>query len=177
MTVTVLDEARVRGFLEGIEKADVQLGQIETLVTSKPFDTFSVDDLQRYRSAIKASREAREEVDAYGEDLAHTALSLFAANTALEARCQAAEARAEALEGAAKTLHGYSRRYCDGRSTYAPNDHNTATHTLLSLGVELDADPISKTGPFASDGMFGLMAREVEALNQAQAGAHEGGTG
>ena len=72
--------------------------------------------------------------------------------------------RCAALEEVARTLHMYSRRYCDGRKTYAPDDHNRATHTLLSLGVELDKDPTSTTGPFASDGMYGLTARELEVL-------------
>ncbi|BBN95722.1 putative regulatory protein [Deinococcus grandis] len=87
---------------------------------------------------------------------------------------EALRAQAEAdqdLRQAARTLHMYSRRYCDGRSTYAPDDHNRATHTLLRLGVVLDADPISKTGPFAADGMYGLTEREHAALAQAQAGA------
>ncbi|WP_084047018.1 hypothetical protein [Deinococcus hopiensis] len=80
--------------------------------------------------------------------------------------------RVGAVEQVAIKLHFYSRRYCDGRSTYAPSEHNMNTHTLLALGTELHRDPISKTGPFANDGMYGLTDRERAVLAQA---GQEGG--
>lgn len=60
---------------------------------------------------------------------------------------------AEAVMYAAQDLQWCSRRYCDGRSSYAPGMHNGHTRTLLGLGVELNA-----TGDgtlYAADGGFG----------------------
>ncbi len=48
-------------------------------------------------------------------------------------------------------LHWTSRRYCDGRSTYATSMHNTHTKTLLALGVPLN--PTADQRLFADDGM------------------------
>ncbi|MBZ9712162.1 hypothetical protein [Deinococcus multiflagellatus] len=99
------------------------------------------------------------------------ALSLDASTIRAASAALRAQAAAEAeLREAARVLHGYSRRYCDGRSTYAPAEHNRATHTLLRLGVTLDPDPISKSGPFARDGMYGLEPADLAALAQAQEG-------
>ncbi|GGO19343.1 hypothetical protein [Deinococcus humi] len=77
------------------------------------------------------------------------------------------QARIVALESVIQTIHIYSRRYCDGRSTYAPADHNLATHRLLELGLKLPVDPISTSGPFARDGMYGLLAEDQAVLDEA----------
>lgn len=57
---------------------------------------------------------------------------------------------AEAVVNAVKDLHWTSRRYCDGRRSYAVGMHNDHTRTLLALGI-----PLNPTGDgtlWAADG-------------------------
>lgn len=60
---------------------------------------------------------------------------------------------AEAVVNAVKDLHWTSRRYCDGRRSYAVGMHNDHTRTLLALGI-----PLNPTGDgtlWAADGLRG----------------------
>ena len=46
----------------------------------------------------------------------------------------------------------YSRRYCDGRLSYAVDDHNKATDKALELGVDLQADKALDATYYAKSG-------------------------
>jgi hypothetical protein len=61
------------------------------------------------------------------------------------------KARALALEHIVKDLHWMSRRYAQGRSTYATSVHNAHTKALLAMGVELN--PTGDHRIFADDAM------------------------
>lgn len=72
-------------------------------------------------------------------------------------RIKGADARVVtlALLSSALEFQPWSRRYCDGRCTYAPSMHNGATQRLLHLGVEVHPDPVLQS-VWATDGHFGL---------------------
>lgn len=72
-------------------------------------------------------------------------------------RVKGADARVvtQALLSSALDFQPWSRRYCDGRRTYAPSMHNQGTQRLLQLGIDVHADPTAQS-VWASDAQFGL---------------------
>lgn len=71
----------------------------------------------------------------------------------------------QALTQAVTEFQCWSRRYCDGRHSYAPSSHNMMTQKVLSLGVTLE---IPDGTPWAGEGeAFGsgpLQRRDPERL-------------
>lgn len=57
-----------------------------------------------------------------------------------------------ALRQSAVKLAFYARRYCDGRSTFAPSDYNEIARALIALGLKLSPDPAAGNTIWASDG-------------------------
>ena len=59
----------------------------------------------------------------------------------------------EALRRIIEHMYVYSRRYCDGRMTYAPGDHNRLIKEAMALGCNFLPDPTVGT-VYAEDGSW-----------------------
>ena len=55
-------------------------------------------------------------------------------------KLDAIKLRLSVLEMIVKDFHWMARRYCDGRSSYAPSLFNEHTKRLLELGIILDSN-------------------------------------
>ncbi|SMB93358.1 hypothetical protein [Deinococcus hopiensis] len=158
----------VRELLEGIPATAELVDLTDSALEGLYLMDYSVDALGPVKIAVLPEYE---DGSAPGWKLLTHSLSLARLVLAQAEELERLRERVGAVEQVAIKLHFYSRRYCDGRSTYAPSEHNMNTHTLLVLGIELHRDPISKTGPFALDGMYGLRQQEKDMLTALEGGA------
>lgn len=70
-----------------------------------------------------------------------------------------------------KDLCWMARRYCDGRSSYAPSMFNNIVDGLIAAGVPIE--PVNEDeGIYAKDGMFGVWDPALRRFVKEGGGTH-----